>query len=148
MDNTLKTSQGKIRKIIDTSSKTRISKDVFPVLNEKLLEIIDKHVNNLNINGKKTVTEQEVSGVISQDKEICLPKAPFRARVREVLFKQHNISRITDEALLKLQLLVEADLKKISDYAIMCMNNGPRKTLFPQDVKLAIDMHNENTKNL
>lgn len=141
-----KASSGRVKKIFNNVGITRVKKEVFPLMENKINEMIEKQVESINVpQDKKTVTAKDIPGSLLNEKKECIfPKAPFRETLRKYITDKHEFKRVTNDALSKLQLLVEQDVENVCRSAQQFMNNDMRKTLFPQDVESAV---NENKRS-
>lgn len=141
-EKTFKASAGRVKKMFANIGTTRVKKEVLPIMQDKISNSIEKHVKKIEVpNDKRTIMLKDVVGEVDKERKECIfPKAPFRENLRKYILKIHGIGRVTNDALLKLQLLVEQDIEDICRDAQRCMNNGVRKTLFPQDIELASEM--------
>lgn len=74
---------------------------------------------------------------LQKSTNMLIPAAPFQRLVREVMQDLHNNRRFQSSALKAVQDAAESYLTSLAADANLCAIHAKRRTVFPNDVKLA-----------
>ena len=133
----LKISTARCKKLFTSHGIARVKKEVFDVIRAKIEEIMVGHVKESIVVENKTITEKSVIVEPTKKTESFLMRTPLKKKLREYIKKHYDITRISKDALVKLQLLIEDDIDKLCEAANEILVKNSRTILFPEDIEEA-----------